>query len=242
MKSRTLQTAVIFFIGLACGLGIGGRRLGTAPTSGSETPPEVPRAVATAPQDLVAASDAAVKAMSDATDRVLAKLAESSLPIPDKVIYIRTLGRLGTPKAISYLLDNHAFTVRRVAPDGVGEVRLPATPCIDALMDAGAPAVPRMVEAYCTWPPEKDPQCLLFGFTRQHPTLGGERSRVAYLLAQGYLFAYQDKHFHRERTLELIYSLVPHATDEETLIYPAPWMPNHAKPDAVVPKKLTKKP
>jgi hypothetical protein len=199
-------------------------------------------ASASSPQDVVAMSAAALKAMDEATDRVLAKLAEPRLPASEKVRYVRALGRLGTPKAITYLLDNLNFSDYSKIPEG--RPRLPDMPCHDALVEAGVAAVPRMVEAYCTWPPKKDPQCLLFAFLRPHPTHGREQSRVAYILAQGYLFGYQEKHFDRQRTLELIYALVPHATDMEggAMTYPAPWMPNRAKPDDEIPEKPAKKP
>jgi hypothetical protein len=180
--------------------------------------------------------------MDDVTVRILAKLGEPSISDTDKVGHIRALGRLGTPKAVDYLLANHTFWV--FSPSGRRRFGLASdeTPCIDALADIGIAAVPRLVEAYCTWPSEKHPESLLGAFVRQHPTLGGERSRAAYLLAQGYLFAYQDKHFNRDRTLELIYNLVPHAVDRETLFYPAPWMPNPGMPEAVIPEQPVKKP
>lgn len=244
-KLFSLRTAAVFTLGLGCGIGMGEWRREPVPLLPAPAPPPTPRAAAAVPPPkLVADADAAVKAVHDATDGILARLADPSLSTPDRVAHVRALGRFATLKAIDYLLANHTFGVP--TPERNGGIddrpRMPDKPCRDALADAGVAAVPRLVEAYCTWPPEKAPQSLLSVFLKNHPTLGGERSRVAYLLAQGYLFAYRDTHFHRERTLELIYHLVPHATDEKTLFYPAPWMPNPAMPDAVVPESPAKKP
>ena len=152
-------------------------------------------------------------------DRVLSRLAQP-ITEKEKASHVRALGKLGTPKAIDYLFANHDFTIFPEHDGLAGFLPLCEYPCMEALNEIGMAAVPRAVEAFITLPANRWPVgfCDHFLFMQDRT-----RARVAYIYAQGYLFAMKENGHHRDAALDLIQSAAPLVFGGD-VPFPPPWM------------------
>lgn len=161
---------------------------------------------------------------------MLAKLNAKGVSPEEKERLVKSLGRLGTPAAIDYLIAHHDFTVfphENTAPDAVGKVDLARTPCIEALAEIGVCAVPKMVEAYLTLPGDRWPEGFLTAFESSTSV-----ARAAYVYAQGYLFTNKEDGHRRDAVVTLIKEL-GRKLQFGDLPYPPPWFgeqPEFKKP------------
>lgn len=201
-----LRFIVVFLVGLVGAIGW---------HSYTREPPPLPApqfSDTQPPDDPVAAAEwvgKERKLLCDSILRVLHSIPD--LPVEDKEQRIRALGKLGSREAIDYLVANHQFTVPS------GETGLVRRPCLDALCEIGIAAVPQMVEAYITLPAEKDPESfLVHGFGKSE-----EMASVAYVYAQGFLFANHENARYREAVTRLVNEL--RTTVSRDLPYPPPW-------------------
>jgi hypothetical protein len=212
---------ILFLLGTATGFGVGEalRRFGHRGQADRQ-PIAAPPSPATPNTDPIVEAQQLANARDQLRDRILARL-KQPISDSDKAAHVRALGKLGTPKAVDYLLAHHDFTI---IPEGATTTAVPPPaeyPCLDALGDIGIAAVPQAVEAYITLPESRWPKGLLHYFLLHHDR---RRARVAYIYAQGYLFATGKNDIEREAVLELVRQaggLVAH----EGLPYPPPWMP-----------------
>jgi hypothetical protein len=203
------RAVLVFVLGLGCGIVISEGRWWSDPQSSA--PPAPARA-----EGLVAAADRLAAERDELSDRILARLKAQPMPDREKAAHVRALGRLRSPAAIDYLLANHTFWL--LPEDPMNAITLGEMPCVEALAAIGAAALPRVVEAYLTWPKEREPQVLL-GVFSGNP----ERSRVAYVYAQGYLFANKKDPLLREKVYDLYWKL-ERSLPGGDLPLPPPWM------------------
>lgn len=202
--------ALILLVGIAGGFGLNEIR---HPTSIS-TPP-----VAKAPSS----TDVLELAASNKKEReywcqnILNRLEHESLSTKDKVRYIRVLGSFRCQEAIPYLVKNIDFEDEESITHMGSPLEWPDRTCFTALMSLDA--VPSLVDAYITGLLDTWQMGDLHVWLRRDD----RRARVAYVYAQGYVFATNGDPHRREAAVHLIRALGDKVSCAE-MPYPPSWL------------------